>query len=164
MTGAPAMATGRLVAFLARSDDVLDLQAVLEASPAYHVLVEGAPAGAAAAWELFAEAEADANRLLWLLRLREGSQPAGLLDVELHWPDPRAAHIRLLLVREALQGRGLGREAVQALELFLRGEGFRVLRLSVTHENEGARAFWERVGYARAAELEERVTVYEKLL
>lgn len=164
MIGAPAMGTERLVAPLASAGDVPLLQAVLDASPDYHLLTEGAPARPGAASELFADAEMDEDRALWVLRLREVSQVAGLLDVQLHWPDPGAAHVRLLLLRPALQGRGLGTEAVRALEALLRSEGFRILRLSVPHENGPARAFWERVGFAPAAELAERVTVYEKVL
>jgi ribosomal protein S18 acetylase RimI-like enzyme len=164
MTDVPAIGTQRLVAILARGEDVPVLQAVLDASPAYHVLTEGAPARPEAASELFADAEADPDRVLWVLRLREEPLPAGLLDVQLHWPDPGAAHVRLLLLCPSFQGRGLGSEAVEALENLLRAHGFRAVRLSVPHENPGARAFWERVGYAPAAELEERVTVYEKVL
>jgi len=164
MTAGAFIETERLRATLAGPDDVSAVQAVLEATPAYHCLTEGKPAGPEAGLEIYADAEADADRLLWLLRLREGGLAAGLLDVQLHWPEPGAAHVRLLLVRQTLQGRGLGREAAGALEALLREQGFRALRLSVTGENTGARAFWERVGYAEAAFLEDRVTVFEKLL
>lgn len=154
----------RIVAEPASDPDVPSLQAALEEAPDYHVLAEGSPARPGAAADLLADAEADPDRTLWVLRLRAGRQVAGLLDVQLHWPDPGAAHVRLLLLREPLQGRGLGREVVAALEARLRAEGFRVLRLSVTHENRDARAFWEHVGFAPASELEERVTLYEKML
>ncbi len=158
------METPRLVAALAGTGDLSALQAVLEAAPGYHRLSEGAPARPGAAADLLADAEADAERRLWLLWLRPGAVAAGLLDVQLHWPDPGAAHVRLLLLREALQGRGLGREATEGLESLLRGEGFRALRLSVADENDAARAFWERLGFATSARLEDAVTVYEKVL
>ena len=160
----PSLETPRVVAEPAAGLDASSLQAALEDAPEYHLLAEGSPARPGAAAELLADAEADSDRVVWVLRLRQGRQVAGLLDVQLHWPDPDAAHVRLLLLRQALQGRGLGRETVAALEARLREDGFRALRLSVTHENQGARAFWERVGFAPAAELEERVTVYEKVL
>jgi len=164
MMPASAIGSERLVAVRASADDVPVLQAVLDASSDYHLLTEGAPARPGAASELFADADADEDRALWVLRLRQAPQVAGLLDVQLHWPDPGAAHVRLLLLCPTLQGRGLGKEAVRALESLLRSEGFLALRLSVPHENRPARAFWERVGFAPAAELAERVTVYEKLL
>jgi len=158
------METPRLLAAPAGSGDLGALQAVLEAAPSYHRLADGTPARPGAAADLLADAEADADRRLWLLWLRPGRLAAGVLDLQLHWPDPDDAHVRLLLLREALHGRGLGREATEGLEAVLRAEGFRALRLSVADENDGARAFWERLGFGTAARLADAVTVYEKLL
>jgi phosphinothricin acetyltransferase len=72
--------------------------------------------------------------------------------------------VRLLLLREAAQGRGLGRELVAALEDALRAAGFSALRLSVTAGNAAAHAFWERMGFAAVDALEDGVTVYERVL
>ena len=157
-------ATVRLEARPATSDDLPALQEVLAAAPAYHELVDGAPAGAGAAADLLADAEADADRRLLILWPASGGAAAGLVDVQLHWPEPGAAHVRLLLLRESLHGRGLGREAAAGLEEALRQEGFRALRLSVTGENEGARAFWERIGFAPVERLRAGDTLHEKLL
>ena len=88
----------------------------------------------------------------------------GLVDVQLHWPEPGAAHVRLLLLRESLHGRGLGREAAEGLEAALRSDGFQALRLSVTGENGGARAFWERIGFAPVERLAAGDTLHEKIL
>ena len=136
-----AFRTLRLEARPAGSGDVAALQGLLEASPGYHRLVEGAPAGLNAAADLLADAEADPDRRLLLLWPPGGALAAGVVDLQMHWPEPGAAHVRLLLLRESLQGRGLGREAAAGLEEALREEGFRALRLSVTVENDGARAF-----------------------
>jgi ribosomal protein S18 acetylase RimI-like enzyme len=119
--------------------------------------------------DLLADAEADADRrllLLWPATPGQGpaGQAAGLVDLQLHWPEPGAAHVRLLLLRESLHGRGLGREATAGLELALRRDGFRALRLSVTGENGGARAFWERIGFAPVERLRAGDTLHEKLL
>ena len=157
-------ATVRLEARPATSDDLPALQEVLAAAPAYHELVDGAPAGAGAAADLLADAEADADRRLLILWPASGGAASGLVDVQLHWPEPGAAHVRLLLLRESLHGRGLGREAAAGLEEALRQEGFRALRLSVTGENEGARAFWERIGFAPVERLRAGDTLHEKLL
>jgi ribosomal protein S18 acetylase RimI-like enzyme len=67
-------------------------------------------------------------------------------------------------VREALQGRGLGREAMAALEAALAAAGNGLLRLSVADENREVEGFWERLGYAAVGRLEGGVTVYEKVL
>jgi ribosomal protein S18 acetylase RimI-like enzyme len=156
--------TPRLVARTAGADDVPALQEVLSGAPTYHELVDGAPAGPDAAGSLIADAEADAERVLLVLWPAAGGPAAGVVDVQLHWPEPGSAHVRLLLLRESLQGRGLGREASAGLEEALRGEGFRALRLSVTGGNREARAFWERVGFAEVERLAAGDTLHEKLL
>ncbi len=159
-----AFRTPRLVARAAGPGDVPALQEVLAAAPGYHALVDGAPAGPDAARGLFADAEADAERVLLVLWPAAGGAAAGVVDVQLHWPEPGAAHVRLLLLRESAQGRGLGREASAGLEEALRREGFQALRLSVTGGNGGARAFWERVGFAEVERLAAGDTLHEKLL
>ena len=157
-------ATPRLQARPASPEDLPALQDVLAGAPTYHELTDGAPAGATAAAELFADAEADADRRLLILWPTTGGAAAGLVDVQLHWPDPGAAHVRLLLLRETLHGKGLGREAAAGLEQALRQDGFRALRLSVTGENDGARAFWERIGFEPVERLRAGDTLHEKLL
>ncbi len=156
--------TPRLLARAASGEDLADLQDVLGAVPTYHELVDGEPPAADAAASLLADAEVDPDRRLLLLWPAVGGPAAGLVDVQLHWPEPDAAHVRLLLLREPLQGRGLGREAAAGLEEVLRGEGFRALRLAVTAGNDGAREFWERIGFAPVERLPAGDTLHEKLL
>jgi ribosomal protein S18 acetylase RimI-like enzyme len=156
--------TERLVARAASGEDLAALQAVLAGAPGYHELVDGVPAPPDAAADLLAEAEADVERVLLLLWPAAGGPAAGLLDVQLHWPEPDAAHVRLLLLREAVQGRGLGREATSGLEEVLRREGFRALRLAVTGPNAEARAFWERIGFAPVETRPAGDTLHEKVL
>jgi ribosomal protein S18 acetylase RimI-like enzyme len=156
--------TPRLEARPASSGDLGALQDLLEATPAYHELVDGAPAGPSAAADLLHDAEADPDRCLLLLWPARGEDAAGVVDLQLHWPEPGAAHVRLLLLREALHGRGLGREAAAGLEEALRVAGFLALRLSVTGENDGARAFWERIGFAPVERRRAGDTLHEKLL
>ena len=67
-------------------------------------------------------------------------------------------------MREALQGQGLGREAMAALEAALAAAGCRALRLSVTDENREVEGFWARLGFAAVGRLDGGVTVYEKPL
>jgi ribosomal protein S18 acetylase RimI-like enzyme len=145
-------------------DAAREIQGVLDAATAYHVLTEGAPARAGAGADLLADAEVDPERVLRILWPRAGGPALGLLDLQLHWPDPGAVHVRLLLLREGAQGQGLGREVVTALAEALRGAGFAALRLSVTGQNTAAHAFWERMGFAAVDWLEDGVTVYERVL
>jgi ribosomal protein S18 acetylase RimI-like enzyme len=156
--------TARLEARPAGPGDVEALQALLESAPGYHRLTEGAPAGPTAASDLLADAEVDPDRLVLLLWPPGGATAAGVVDLQLHWPEPGAAHVRLLLLRDSLRGRGLGREIAAGMEEALRQDGFRALRLSVTVENGDARAFWERVGFAPVERLRAGDTLHEKLL
>lgn len=156
--------TLRLEARPAGPEDREPLQGVLDATPGYHRLVDGEPAGPTAAADLIDDAGADPDRRLLLLRARADGLAAGVIDLQLHWPEPGAAHVRLLLLRESLHGRGLGREAAEGLEEALRQDGFDALRLSVTGENGAARAFWERVGFAPVERFRAGDTLHEKLL
>ena len=140
------------------------LQACLDGCPDYFSRTEGAAAGSDAAARLLDEAEVDPLRRLYLFRLRRGGAPAALLDLWLHHPEPGTAHLGLLLVREALQGQGLGREAVAALEAALATAGCHTLRLSVTDENHEVEGFWAQLGFASVGRLDGGVTVYEKPL
>ncbi len=140
------------------------LQGCLDGAPDYYRRTQGRPAGPSAAADLFADAEADPARRVYLIEPRLGGPAVGVLDLHLHYPEPGTAHIGLLLIRESCQGMGYGREIAAAVEMALAGAGYRALRLSVTDENQGARDFWSRVGFAEVGRLDRGVTVYEKQL
>jgi ribosomal protein S18 acetylase RimI-like enzyme len=154
----------RLRALPATAALARQLQACLDGAPGYFLATEGALPAPDAAERLLADAEADDQRLLYLLAPRAGGAPVGLLDLQLAYPEPDTAQIVLLLFRERCQGQGYGRETCAALEAALPARGVRALRLSVVDENTGAHAFWERVGFAAVGRLERGVTVYEKIL
>ena len=162
---APALAaTPRLDVAEATRGAAAALQACLDGCPGYFERAEGAPAGPEAAAHLLDEAEADPLRRLYLFTLKRGGAPAALVDLWLDQPEPGTAHLGLLLVREALQGQGLGREAMAALERALTPAGYDTLRLSVADENREVDGFWEELGFAPVGRLEGGVTVYEKPL
>lgn len=160
----PPLEAPRLAIRPAARADEAALQAVLDGAPDYHERTEGSPASPGAAAHLLDEAEADAQRRVWLIRLKRGGAAAGLLDVWLDQPEPGTAHVGLLLLREALQSQGYGAEAAGALERALAGAGYAALRLSVGDENPGAHVFWERLGYAPVGRLDGGVTLLEKPL
>lgn len=155
------LSSPRVRAVPASRERAAELQACLDAAPGYFELVEGAPAPPDAALRLLADAEADPERQVLLLEPPGGGPPLGLLDLYLHHPEPRVAHVGLLLLREAVQGRGLGREVVEALARALAASEFTALRASVGDENPGARAFWERLGFEPVGRIDQGVTVFE---
>jgi GNAT superfamily N-acetyltransferase len=165
VTPVPALAaTPRLDVFEATRASAPELQACLDGCPGYFERSGGAPAAAAEADHLLDEAEADPQRRLYLFTLKRGGVAAALLDLCLDQPGPGTAHLGLLLVREALQGQGLGREAMAALEAALAAAGYDTLRLSVTDENREVDGFWEELGFVPVGRLEGGVTVHEKPL
>ncbi len=164
MTSLLQISTPRLSAVPATRQRSAELQACLDGAPGYFEQTQGAPAPPDAAVRLLAEAEADPERRVLLLEPGPGGPPLGVLDLYLHQPEPGVAHVGLLLLREAAQGRGLGREVVEGLSRALAAAGFAELRASVADETPGAREFWERVGFAPAGRLERGVTVYARPL
>lgn len=156
--------TPRLVASHAGREDVRALQACLEAAPDYFERTQGGQAEPDQAARLLDEAEADATRRVLLLRLRAGGAAAGLLNLDLGRGGRGTAHVVLLLLREGLQGMGLGAEIVRAAEERLRTGGLGLVTLAVGDENPGAREFWERMGYETAARVDRDVTLLEKRL
>jgi len=182
------IAGARVRAVLARTGDVAALQAVMAAAVDYYELTEGEPADPEAARRLLDETEADQERRVYLLwpvlpcarpepfvsgpaprGLRSGQAeskgapaPIGFLDLHLHQPEPGVAHVGVLALRPEARGRGLGGELVEALCAALQAEGFAALRASVGDENPGARAFWERVGFAEVGRLDGGVCVMER--
>lgn len=156
--------TPRLLATPARREDAPALQACLDAAPVYFECLQGSPAEPDTAERLLDEAEADAARRVLLLQLRRGGAPAGLLDLDLARGGAGTAHVVLLLLRESLQGMGLGAELVRAAEDRLRGDGLALVTLAVCDEHPGARSFWERMGYETSARVDRSVTLMEKRL
>jgi len=154
----------RLLALPATAAHADQIQACLEGAPEYFASTEGRRPGPGEAEDLIAEGEADPQRRVYTLVPRGGGPAVGVLDLLLEYPEPEVAQVVLLLFREACQGLGYGRETAQVLEAALAARGFRALRLAVVDENTGARAFWERVGYAPVGRLDGGVTVFEKPL
>jgi ribosomal protein S18 acetylase RimI-like enzyme len=162
---APALAdTPRLAVSEASREIQGALQACLDGCPDYVDRTEAVGAGRETADHLLEEAEADPQRRVYLFSLRRGGVPTALLDLWLDQPEPGTAHLGLLLVREALQGHGLGREAVATLEAALAAAGYVTLRLSVTDENREVAGFWTRLGFATVGRLDGGVTLFEKPL
>jgi ribosomal protein S18 acetylase RimI-like enzyme len=160
----PAIEGSRIRAVDARPDDAAQIQACFEGAPDYFARTEGAPPGPDAAERLLADAAGDDLRRVYVLVPVVGGPAVGVLDLYLHHPEPRVAHVALLLFRESCQGLGYGKETTAALEDALVRAGFGALRLSVGDENPEAKAFWQRIGFAEIGRLERGVSVYEKQL
>jgi ribosomal protein S18 acetylase RimI-like enzyme len=160
----PAISCAKVRVAPASEADAPALQACMDAARDYFVLTEGAPADAGAARDLLADAAADEERRVFLLRPRDDGPAIGFLDLHLHQPEPGVAHVGVLALVPAARGRGLGREVVEGLARSLVAAGFTALRCSVGDENPEALAFWERLGFEPVGRIERRVTVCERAL
>ncbi|MEZ5296376.1 MAG: GNAT family N-acetyltransferase [Ilumatobacteraceae bacterium] len=69
----------------------------------------------------------------------------------------RLPHLHIDLLPEA-QGRGAGRRLIETLTASLAADGSRGVHLGVAMQNENARAFYERVGFAEFARTDDTVT------
>lgn len=90
-------------------------------------------------------------------------QVAGYLDVTLNYLEPNDATVNLLLVREDLQGHGIGSAAIRRLEERLAGRVSRVLA-SVYGKNARAQRFWRSLGYVFAIDAAPVLEWYAKRL
>ncbi|MER3537398.1 MAG: GNAT family N-acetyltransferase [Thermus sp.] len=72
--------------------------------------------------------------------------PVGYLDYKLHYPEEEEATLSLLLIRESLQGNGLGQAALAHLEATLTGSVRRIYAV-VYGQNPRARRFFQAQGY-----------------
>ncbi|WP_027883407.1 GNAT family N-acetyltransferase [Meiothermus rufus] len=90
-------------------------------------------------------------------------QVVGFLDYKVAYPDLHSATISLLLIEERLQGQGLGKAAVEGLEARLRGRMQRLFAV-VYGNNEQAKRFWERVGFAHLKDSGPTLSWYQKNL
>jgi ribosomal protein S18 acetylase RimI-like enzyme len=92
-----------------------------------------------------------------LLVAREQGEIAGLAWIVLTRALDRAAYLRLLLVAERRQSRGVGGALLEEGERYARKRGCRHMLLLVTATNRGARAFYRRHGYRYVGRLPEFV-------
>jgi GNAT superfamily N-acetyltransferase len=82
-----------------------------------------------------------------ILVASEGGEVLGFAWVVATRAFDRAAYLRLLLVAEGRQSRGVGAAPLAAAERHARTKGCRHMLLLVTSTNRRARAFYTREGY-----------------
>ena len=121
--------TDRLVLRTLGADDEPRLQAVFEACADHFGVLLGqrGPAPGAAAAELAACA-ATPGREVALLTLAATGEDVGALGWWEGNPEPGRALLGMLMIVPERRRQGLGREALEALQLWLRGRGIAALR------------------------------------
>ena len=143
-------ATARLRFAEATEDDLGELFAIHAGHPEYAALTEGSEGVSGhfdremleRDWHL---GTLDPARHQLIGRLEDG-RAAVWLDLLAENPNDGHPWIGLLMVERDLQRGGLGREAAHAAEGLLGGGA--AVRAGVIPANDGALAFWQRLGYA----------------
>ena len=151
-------------------EDVAQLQAVMEATPSYFLIVQGSePAPDEAERELVGRPDGVPldRKHLFLVQLK--NTPVGCLELLEGYPDPSVAFLGLLLIVETHQHQGLGREVLRFAKETGKAWHCTSIRLAVADANSSALRFWKHMGFT---EIERRkstsyagmVTVLERSL
>ena len=135
-------------------EDIAAMQVVFAAAPGYFMAVQNAPAGPDEGADLFTglpPGRSHADKLVF--GLYAGDLAIGCADVVRGWNAPNKAIIGLLLLVEAWQGRGLGRDFASRIEQAIgRWPEVEIIRLGVVAANVRALAFWRTQGYCETGE------------
>ena len=122
---------------------------IFEAAPGYFLHVEGRLPTLQTAQEAIGctpRTAGPAYRKEFLVIRREG-RPVGTVELHIHHPDEGCVYIGLLLIREDLQGRGVGRASYERLERYLRDRhGAERVRLGVSDDHDVS-GFWTKLGF-----------------
>ena len=146
----PIFKTDALCAVELSAVDIPALQDFFEANPAYFIAVGGQPPGPNAAQE-----ECDdelpagwAFTKRWLIGIvDEAGAMIGMASIVSDLLVKNVWHIGLLVVATSLHGSGTASTIYDQLEVWMRGQGARWLRLGVVEGNAWAEHFWEKAGY-----------------
>lgn len=84
------------------------------------------------------------NRECAVIVARSGRRLAGFAIMQFY---DAHAHLNLLAVHPGYRNRGVGASLVRWLEVSARTAGIFLVRLELRATNDGARAFYERLGY-----------------
>jgi RimJ/RimL family protein N-acetyltransferase len=144
----PLFRSERLRARAAGPAEEAVLQAVLVAAGDHFLGVTGRPEpDADAARREIEAAQAHPDRTVALLEPNDGGAPLGTLGWWTGMPDAETALLGMLLLVPGARGRGLGREAVEALSAHLAQQGVRRLRTAVGTGDPRAHAILPRLGF-----------------
>jgi len=149
--GAPPFPeTSRLSLRLLSPDDAPALQRVFEAAGDYFMGVTGRPEPAPdAAEQELRGCAATPGRDVALASLRETGEPIAALGWWAGNPEADVALLGMLLVAPNHRGRGIAREALEALEGWLAGRGIRRLRTGAATRDRRAGEVIPALGFER---------------
>jgi RimJ/RimL family protein N-acetyltransferase len=81
------------------------------------------------------------------LIIEYNDEPVGVLDVHANHPEEGVCYLGLLLIKEGLFGRGLGKACYEFSEDYIkRSLGCNKIRLGISDENDVS-GFWIKMGF-----------------
>lgn len=132
---------------LSAQDQVLS---IFERSPGYFLSVEGCLPSMSTVHEAITGKPAKmvpGYRKEFLLIKNDEGEAIGTLELHLNHPENDIAYIGLLLIKEDLIGKGIGRACYQAAEEYIRKTYHsRYIRLGVSDDNDVS-GFWSKLGF-----------------
>ena len=129
-------------------NDVNNLQKILMAAPAYHLLIEGNLPGTGAALESLQELPPGKSiDDKYFYGIKTSDNYIGCFDLIRGYPESKIAFIGLLLLIESEQNKSYGVKALQYIKNMAAQWGCTCLRLVVIENNQRALAFWKREGF-----------------
>jgi RimJ/RimL family protein N-acetyltransferase len=153
---AEPLTTGRLDLEPLRVEHAREMQPVLD-DPALYVHTGGEPPSVTALAERYERQvrghSPDGSRgwLNWVLRLRAGGVPAGLIQATL---GPGGAELAWI-VGSAHQGTGLATEAATAVAAWLRAQGIGELSAHIRADNTPSEGVARHIGMSPTAEIKD---------
>ena len=122
---------------------------IFESSPSYFMRVDGCLPTIATVEDaiLGRPSSPSLNYQKEFLIIREEGRAIGTVELHHHHPTAQVSYIGLLLIREDLSGRGLGKICYVELEKYLRQRHrIKAVRLGVSDENDVS-GFWSKLGF-----------------
>lgn len=132
-----------------------ELQQVLEAAPTYAQAVTGSSAGHADAQSIYTMLpEGKSYKDKFVFGVYQGESMVGCIDLIRGFPEPRTAHVGLLLIAEPYQAQGIGKAAYRLVESEVRAwSTCHTVRLGVVRTNIAVLPFWEGQGFVQTGEV-----------
>jgi len=152
------MAAATVTLRLLRGDtqEMAELQRVLEAAPTYAERITGAPPGKADAQSLYSVLPPNKGyEDKFVLGVLVDRTMIGCVDLIRGYPDEHTALLGLLLLAEPYQRMGFGTAAYRAVEDYVRhwGPHWERLRIGVVRTSEEVLPFWTKLGFVRTGEV-----------
>lgn len=120
--------TDRLLLHTLRAGEEARLQRVFEVCADHFALLTGQPVSPGAAAGEMAACASTPGRGVAVLTRADTGEDVGAVGWWLGNPEPDRALLGMLMVHPSHRRQGLAREALEALEVWLRGRGIRALR------------------------------------